>query len=45
MLVPKAAFDLLGNFNESDDKVVIDSCCLDSPSKYLLDKGTCSSDL
>jgi ATP-dependent Clp protease ATP-binding subunit ClpX len=43
--VSQAAFDLLGNFNESDDKVVIDSCCLDSPSKYLLDKGTCSSDL
>ena len=43
--VSQAAFDLLGSFNDSDEQVIIDSCCLDSPSKYLLDKGTCSLDL
>jgi ATP-dependent protease Clp ATPase subunit len=43
--VSQAAFDLLGNFNDSGEQVIIDSSCLDSPSKYLLDKGTCSLDL
>jgi ATP-dependent Clp protease ATP-binding subunit ClpX len=43
--VSQAAFDLLGNYNDEQSKVMISSACLDSPSKYELVEGTSISDL